>query len=60
MDKVYKILNNIGGSKYCISFHDGVKQHKDGSDFYDVKLTNNKKEFNTFVKDLNKKGYKEK
>lgn len=56
----YKIMHNVGKSKYVVSYHDGIKKHKDGSNFYDIFLTNNKKVLNKFVNDLIKQGYKEK
>ena len=43
---------NIGKAKYVISYHDGVKKHNDGSDFYDIRIFSNKKDRDTFVKTL--------
>ena len=34
--KVFKVNPQIGKAKYSISSHDGVKKHKDGSDFFDI------------------------
>ncbi len=56
----YRITYNVGKVKYLVSYHDGVKKHNDGSNFYDIHLTNNKKVHNKFVSDLLKKGYTEK
>lgn len=42
----------IGHAKYCVFFHDGVKSHPDGSEFYDLRIFKNKKDLNTFVKVL--------
>lgn len=56
-EKRYKEMNGVGKSKYTVSHHDGEKKHKDGSNFYDIKLFKNKNEKNKFVKDLDSKGY---
>jgi len=56
--KFYTKLN-IGKSKYVINFHDGVKTHKDGSEFYDIAIFSNKLKYNSFKNDLIKQGYKE-
>lgn len=48
---------NVGKAKYLISYHDGIKKYSDGSAFYDIKSFKNKREFNEFVKNLEKKGY---
>jgi hypothetical protein len=50
-------MYNVGKVKYLVNFHDGVKKHKDGSDFFDIKCFKNKLKFNAFVKDLEKQGY---
>ena len=55
--KYYNTMMNVGKVKYLVSYHDGVKKHSDGSAFYDIKSFKNKKEFNEFVKNLDKKGY---
>ena len=59
MKKNYYIQYNVGKVKYLVNFHDGVKTHKDGSAFYDVHCTNNKKDFQKFVKRLESLGYVE-
>jgi hypothetical protein len=56
----YKIMHNVGKVKYLVRYHDGEKKHKDGSKFYDIFLTNNKKILAKFVKELIGKGYTEK
>lgn len=48
--KDYKIQYNIGKCKYVVSFYDGIKKHDDGSDFWDIKIFNNKKDMNKFLK----------
>lgn len=55
--KVFNEEENIGKAKYFVNFHDGVKQHKDGSPFFDIKIFNNKKKKNTFINSLLKQGY---
>ena len=55
--KRFKQQNGIGKSKYTISYHDGKKKHKDGSDFFDIKIFKNKPELEAFKKDLVSKGF---
>ena len=50
-------MYNVGKVKYVVNFHDGVKTHKDGSDFFDIECFKNKNSFMKFVKDLEKQGY---
>jgi hypothetical protein len=54
----YNIQYNIGNAKYVINYHNGVKKHKDNSDFYDIKIFSNKKKMIQFEKELVKNGYK--
>lgn len=58
MSKYYKVNYNIGKVKYVVSFHDGIKTHKDGSRFFDIRTFKNKKVMNKFITDLVKDGYK--
>jgi hypothetical protein len=58
MAKVFNEKQNVGTTKFVINFHDGVQKHKDGSEFYDIRLFSNKRKKNQFVKDLLKQGYK--
>ena len=51
--------DGIGSSKYTISFHDGKETHKDGSDFFGIKIFKNKPDLENFKKELVKKGYRE-
>ena len=51
--------NNIGHAKYCVSFHDGIHKHPDGSDFYGIRIFKNKKKLNAFTNSLINNGYKE-
>ena len=55
--KRYYQKDGIGKSKYTISYHDGKKKHKDGSDFFDIQIFRNKKDLAKFVNSLQKGGY---
>ena len=55
--KFYNIQENIGKVKYVINFHDGIKKHKDGSDFYDINTFKNKTNLKKFEQSLLKSGY---
>lgn len=55
--KRFKQQDGIGSSKYTISYHDGKKKNKDGSDFFDIKIFKNKPELEAFKKDLVSKGF---
>lgn len=57
--KQYYTMQNIGKVKYLVNFHNGVKKHKDGSSFYDIRTFTNKNLFDKFVKELKNNGYKE-
>lgn len=57
--KRFRQQNGIGKSKYTISYHDGAKKHKDGSDFFDIKIFKNKKDVDAFKKTLLQKGFVE-
>ena len=50
-------MYGVGKIKYLINFHDGIKTHKDGSPFYDIKTFKNKKLLNAFIKTLKLKGF---
>ena len=56
--KRFKRQDGIGKAKYTVSYHDGKKKHKDGSDFFDIKIFKNKKDLSDFVGTLTKQGYK--
>ena len=56
--KRYNQKDGVGKSKYVISYHDGKKKHKDGSDFFDIQIFKNKKDLAKFVNALHKGGYK--
>jgi hypothetical protein len=55
--KVFKVNPGIGKAKYSISSHDGKKTHKDGSDFYDIEIFNNKVELEKGIKKYTSKGF---
>lgn len=55
--KKYNLQRNVGSVHYVVSYHDGVKKHKDGSEFYDIALFQKKIDTNIFIKDLEIKGY---
>ena len=55
--KVYYHTSNIGKAKYVINYHDGVSTHKDGSPFFDIHISSNKKKRDDFEKELLKQGY---
>ncbi len=55
--KTYYLMNNIGRAKYTVNFHDGVKTHKDGSAFFDIRIFSNKREAREFEAQLMKDGY---
>jgi len=57
--KKFNIRNNIGKAKYVVNFHNGVKQHKDGSEFFDVAIFKNRKKLIKFTANLVKNNYLE-
>ena len=57
--KTFNLMYNVGKAKYVINYHNGIKKHKDGSDFFDIAIQSNKINHNNFIKRLVKEGYKE-
>jgi hypothetical protein len=55
--KAFKINPGIGKAKYSISSHDGVKKHKDGSDFWDIEIFKNKVDLEKAIKNYSSKGF---
>ena len=55
----YNLKHNVGKVKYLLSYHDGVKTHKDGSDFFDIATFSNKSKLAIFIKSLQIAGYVE-
>lgn len=47
-----RIQYNIGKVKYLVSWHDGIKTHKDGSKFFDVECFKSKAKMNKFITEL--------
>lgn len=56
--KEYFLLEGVGKSKYVVNYHDGVKTHKDGSEFYDIKIFKSRPDAEAFMNELSRKGYK--
>ena len=50
--KNYYVQFGIGKCRYVVNFHDGVKTHADGSEFYDVRIFGNKRDLSAFVAEL--------
>ena len=57
--KKYNTQYNVGKAKYVVNYYDGIKNHKDGSNFYDIAIFKNKKDFEAFLTKLSKDGYRE-
>lgn len=56
--KRYYVQYNVGKVKYLLSYHNGEKKHKDGSDFFDVRTFKNKRALNAAIQVLQQEGYK--
>ncbi len=55
--KTFNTMLNVGHAKYVVNFHDGIKKHKDGSEFYDIKIFKNKRKMEAFTDELKLDGY---
>ena len=55
--KTYHIQYNIGKAKYCVSYHNGIDKHNDGSNFFAIAIFHNKKKLADFEKQLLNSGY---
>ena len=55
--KTFYVQAGVGKSKYVVNFYNGVKTHKDGSDFFDIAIFSNKKELKVFTRNLINDGY---
>lgn len=53
----YYVMYGVGKVKYIVNYHTVGNYHRDGSDFFDVYTTNNKRKLEKFTKDLESKGY---
>ena len=49
----YKVSYNIGKVKYLVSYSNGTKKYKDGSEFWDIACFKSKKKMFNFIKKLN-------
>lgn len=57
--KSFRYRQNIGKARHVVSFHGGVKAHKDGSPFFDMSIFGRKRDAEKFMKDLRVAGYVE-
>jgi hypothetical protein len=53
----YNIQYNIGKVKYLVSWYEGVKKHKDGSEAWDVACFKSKVKMNQFISKFRKDQY---
>jgi len=56
--KHHDTQERIGKATYVVNFHDGVQKHKDGSEFYDIRIFHNKKDLAKFEQRLLRENYK--
>jgi hypothetical protein len=50
--KTFYLNAKIGKAKYVVSFHDGIKKHSDGSEFFDIAIFKSVKTLNAFIENL--------
>lgn len=55
--KRYNTMSNVGHAKYVVNYHNGIKKHSDGSDFFDIAIFKNKKKLQNFLDELSRDGY---
>jgi hypothetical protein len=55
--KSFRLTNNVGKAKYLVSYHNGIKKHSDGSNFFDIAIFKNKIKLNSFINSLLNDGY---
>jgi hypothetical protein len=55
--KTYRVELNIGRCKYCLVSWDGVKTHRDGSQFHDLEIFSNKKRIQSNIRRMTKNGW---
>ena len=55
--KRFNVMYGVGMAKYLVNYHDGIKKHNDGSDFFDIEIFKNKKKLNAFIVGLVNNGY---
>lgn len=58
MSKTYSIQYNVGKAKILITYYTGERLNKDGSLTADIMPCKTNKAANTFISDLEAKGYK--
>ena len=47
-----QIQHNIGKAKHIVSYSDGTKRNRDGSEFFDIAIFKNEREMERFVREL--------
>jgi hypothetical protein len=57
MEKQYRYYPQVGTSKHCVFYFDGIKKHQDGSPFFDLVILKNLKNLKKFIKLLAADGY---
>jgi len=57
--KTFSLQYNIGKAKYVVNYHNGMKTHADGSEFFDIAIFKNKQKLLKFTNELKQQGYKE-
>ena len=55
--KTYRDNPQIGAVRHSVSFNDGMKTHKDGSPFFDLKVFKRSKDKEVFIRGLEADGY---
>ena len=55
--KRFQTTRNVGRAKHVVSFHDGVKVHKDGRPFFDLRIFANQRARDAFCRSLAQQGY---
>ena len=56
MKNTYNVMHNVGKAKYLVSYNYGIEKHKDGSDFFAIRIFKNKKDLYKFEIQLKKDG----
>lgn len=57
--KKFYVQMNVGMAKYCVNYHNGTSKHADGSEFFELQIFKNKKQFDKFIATLRQNGYAE-
>ncbi|MBQ9340038.1 MAG: hypothetical protein IJS13_06880 [Paludibacteraceae bacterium] len=55
----FNVMTGVGRAKYVVNYHDGKKTHSDGSPFYDIHISRNKRDHENFIRGLRNQGYTE-